>query len=79
MNWKNSTIVSIALILLLLLCTGTEMIIIVIMIIVVIVFVAADYQLEKYVPDMPSVNRKIISVLAATAVCVIIMVVYNLR
>lgn len=79
MRWQDSTIVSIALILLLLLCSGTEMIVIIIMILTVIIFLTADDLLKTHAPNIPEINRIMLSVLAATAVCVIIMIVYNLR
>lgn len=78
MRWQDSTIVSIALILLLLLCSGTEMILIIIMILTVIIFLTADDLLKTHAPNIPEINRIMLSGLAGLIACMIAILLYNL-
>jgi hypothetical protein len=78
MRWQDSTIVSIALILLLLLCSGTEMILIIIMILTVIIFLTADDLLKTHAPNIPEINRIMLSGFAGLIACMIAILLYNL-
>ena len=78
MRWQDSTIVSIALILLFLLCSGTEIAVAISMILTVIIFVATDDLLKTHAPNIPQINRIILSGLAALIACMIAILLYNL-
>ncbi|MBR7085209.1 MAG: hypothetical protein IKI37_08550 [Oscillospiraceae bacterium] len=78
MRWQDSTIVSIALILLLLLCSGTEMILTFVMILTVIIFLTADDLLKTHAPNIPEINRIMLSGFAGLIACMIAILLYNL-